>query len=215
MPRRRPLPTPADSDIGNLQLCITATDPAGASASQLFSLEVTSDNDPQHPVTESDTAEVPEDNILTGNVLANDNNTGEVTSFQIDGDPTVYTVGDTVIFTEGTLTLAGNGDYNFTPTQDYAGQVPQVTYTTSSGSSCTLNITVTPVSGASSKRFHQSKQPSANTTRLAGKRAVKQLPWPIWLVISSCAWWRFSECLTMARPSPVPPASRERPRSTR
>ena len=52
-------------------------------------------------------------------------------------------------------------------------------------------------------------------TRLAGNLAVKQLPTPGVLLISSCAWWRFSECLTMARPRPVPPASRERPRSTR
>ena len=54
-----------------------------------------------------------------------------------------------------------------------------------------------------------------STTRLAGKRTAKRLPTPGVLLMSSCAWWRFSECVTMARPRPVPPASRERPRSMR
>ncbi|WP_309293198.1 putative Ig domain-containing protein [Azonexus sp.] len=137
--------TPADGDVGSLNVRVTATDLAGASASQLFMLEVTSDSDPQLPITLPDSAEVAEDGILTGNVLANDTNPGEVTSFQIDGDATVYTAGDTATFTEGSLTLAGNGDYSFTPAPDYAGAVPQVRYTTSSGSSSTLDIMVTPV----------------------------------------------------------------------
>lgn len=53
------------------------------------------------------------------------------------------------------------------------------------------------------------------TTRRAGKRAVKRLPRPGALSISRLAWWRSRACLTIASPSPVPPVSRERPRSTR
>ena len=51
--------------------------------------------------------------------------------------------------------------------------------------------------------------------RRAGKRALKRLPLPGWLSISSVASWRASACLAMARPRPVPPVSRERLRSTR
>src|SRR5919198_1257500 len=56
---------------------------------------------------------------------------------------------------------------------------------------------------------------SSGMVRLAGKRALKRLPEPGVLSISRCAWWRASACLTMARPGPVPPVSRERLRSTR
>ena len=42
--------------------------------------------------------------------------------------------------------IAANGDYTFTPAADWNGDVPQVTYTTDTGSSTTLDITVTPVS---------------------------------------------------------------------
>lgn len=48
--------------------------------------------------------------------------------------------------------------------------------------------------------------------RRGGKRMLKQLPRPGWLSISSVAWCLVRTCLTIARPSPVPPDSRERPR---
>ena len=51
--------------------------------------------------------------------------------------------------------------------------------------------------------------------RVLGKRTVKQLPLPASLSIASVAWWRASACFTIASPRPVPPVSRERPRSTR
>ncbi|MCL2345074.1 MAG: putative Ig domain-containing protein, partial [Desulfobulbus sp.] len=67
--------TPADA--GSLHLRVTATDLAGASASQSFALDVTSAGDPgivQAPVTAPDTADVYEDGqtIAFGNVLVND-----------------------------------------------------------------------------------------------------------------------------------------------
>ena len=51
--------------------------------------------------------------------------------------------------------------------------------------------------------------------RCTGKRTAKRLPRPSSEYISRVAWWRASTCLTIAKPSPVPPVSRERPRSTR
>ncbi|KAG0921493.1 hypothetical protein G6F32_015075 [Rhizopus arrhizus] len=49
----------------------------------------------------------------------------------------------------------------------------------------------------------------------AGKRSAKTLPLPGSLVMSSSASWRMAMCLVIARPRPVPPTARERPRSTR
>jgi Ca2+-binding RTX toxin-like protein len=142
--------TPADGDVGTLQLRVTATDLAGASVSQSFTLDITSDDPGENPtpVTAPDTAYVLEDSLVTGNVLANDTHPGTVTSFRVDGDAAVYHPGESATFAEGTLTLDSHGDYTFTPAQDYAGPVPQVTYTTSSGLSSTLDITVTPVADA-------------------------------------------------------------------
>ena len=51
--------------------------------------------------------------------------------------------------------------------------------------------------------------------RSGGKRSAKVLPLPGSLLISSSASCRMAMCLVMARPSPVPPTARERPRSTR
>ena len=56
---------------------------------------------------------------------------------------------------------------------------------------------------------------SSGMVRDGGKRAVKRLPKPKVLSMSSVAWWRDSACFTIARPKPVPPVSRERLRSTR
>ena len=51
--------------------------------------------------------------------------------------------------------------------------------------------------------------------RATGNRTVKLLPRPSSLFTSSCASCRCSTCLTIASPSPVPPVSRDRLRSTR
>ena len=52
--------------------------------------------------------------------------------------------------------------------------------------------------------------PAAN-----GSNTEKVLPAPGSLAIARCPWWRRRMCLTMARPSPVPPSRRVRPLSTR
>ncbi|MDH4565080.1 hcalcium-binding protein, partial [Pseudomonas sp. BN414] len=72
-----------------------------------------------------------------------------VASFSISGVPGTFTAGsNAVIAGIGTLTLAANGNYTFTPVQNWNGDIPQVTYTTNTGSSSTLDITVTPENDA-------------------------------------------------------------------
>ncbi|MDH4651350.1 Ig-like domain-containing protein, partial [Pseudomonas sp. BN606] len=101
----------------------------------------------------ADTNSVAEDNPATGNVLGNDSdvdNTLTVASFTINGVPGSFTAGSSaVIAGVGTLSIAANGNYTFTPVQNWNGDVPQVTYTTNTGSNSTLDITVTPVDDAS------------------------------------------------------------------
>lgn len=64
--------TPGNSDVGSLNLMVTATDIAGASVSTSFDLAIANTNDA--PVTVADTATAREDQLLeaTGNVLTND-----------------------------------------------------------------------------------------------------------------------------------------------
>ena len=81
--------------------------------------------------------------------LGNDSdvdNVLSVTSFNVTGVNGNFTAGQTATINGvGTLIIASNGDYTFKPAADWNGNVPQVTYTTSTGSSSTLNISVTPV----------------------------------------------------------------------
>ncbi|WP_342247442.1 Ig-like domain-containing protein, partial [Pseudomonas sp. OTU5201] len=105
-------------------------------------------------VVAPDTNTVTEDNPATGNVLGNDSdvdNTLSVASFSVAGVTGSFTAGSSaVIAGVGTLTIATNGNYTFTPVQNWNGEVPQVTYTTNTGSTSTLDISVTPVDDASS-----------------------------------------------------------------
>ena len=75
-----------------------------------------------------------------------------VTQFQVAGDPTVYTAGQTAtIAGVGTLTIDADGSYTFTPAANYNGPVPVATYTVTDGSArdtSTLTISVTPVDDA-------------------------------------------------------------------
>ena len=111
-----------------------------------------------------------EDNTVTGNVLANDSDVDDVltvSSFTIAGDDTTYTVTENddgtvepVNVTEtitvsnsdgsettstvmvGSITFAVDGSYTFTPTEDWSGAVPQISYTTNTDSTSTLDLTV-------------------------------------------------------------------------
>ena len=70
-----------------------------------------------------------------------------MTQFVVNG--TTYTAGQTATLAGvGTLTIAANGAYTFSPAANYNGPVPVATYTVSDGSAsatATLTLNVTPV----------------------------------------------------------------------
>lgn len=108
------------------------------------------------PVAVNDSIAFVEDGgAQTGNVLDNDtdanNDTLTVAGFSIGG--VAGTLGAPFTITNvGSLTLAADGSYSFTPLADYAGPVPVVTYTVSDGwggtASASLSITLTKVNDA-------------------------------------------------------------------
>ncbi|WP_223530157.1 retention module-containing protein, partial [Pseudomonas sp. BF-B-26] len=104
-------------------------------------------------VLTADAQTIAEDATATGNVLTNDSdvdNTLSVATFTVAGVTGSFTAGQTAtIENVGTLTIGANGDYSFTPVENYNGAVPQVSYTTNTGSTSTLDLNVTPVDDAS------------------------------------------------------------------
>ncbi|WP_163014385.1 Ig-like domain-containing protein, partial [Pseudomonas viridiflava] len=59
---------------------------------------------------------------------------------------TTYNAGETATIADvGTITIAANGAYVYTPVKDFNGDVPQIGYTTNTGSSSTLDVTISPV----------------------------------------------------------------------
>ncbi|MGB7803822.1 Ig-like domain-containing protein [Buttiauxella sp.] len=105
------------------------------------------------PVTRPDFNFTPEDNVITGNVLLNDQDPDgdplTVTQFNVDGQtaPAGYPV---IIAGVGEFTLRSDGSYTLTPIADWNGRVPTITYTVNDAlmggnATGTLNIVVTPV----------------------------------------------------------------------
>ncbi|MFC3531623.1 tandem-95 repeat protein, partial [Vogesella facilis] len=107
-------------------------------------------------VLQGDVDSAAEDHVVAGNVLDNDSDIDSnltVASFTVDtnGDGVAesFSAGQSaVIAGKGSLTLGADGEYSFTPQGNWSGQVPQVTYTTNTGSSAELSIKVTPVADA-------------------------------------------------------------------
>ncbi|MGI2160004.1 choice-of-anchor K domain-containing protein [Shewanella baltica] len=127
---------------------ITYTTNTGAKST--LTINITPDDDPT--ITQPDSNTVVEDALATGNVLANDSDIDStllVNSFQISGSSTVYTAGNTIYtLAQGTLTLKANGDYTFDSKDNWSGSLPEITYTTNTGVTGTLNINVTAVADA-------------------------------------------------------------------
>ncbi|WP_460132178.1 retention module-containing protein [Pseudomonas sp. S1_E04] len=102
-------------------------------------------------VLKADTGSALEDHVATGNVLTNDidvDNVLSVATFSVNG--TNYTAGQTAIIAGvGSITIGTNGAYAFTPVKDFNGDVPQIGYTTNTGSSSTLNVNIVAVDDAS------------------------------------------------------------------
>ena len=95
------------------------------------------------PVATDDSYAVVEDTPVSGNVLTDNTGTGvdsdtensplSVTQFTIGG--TTYPAGTTATITGiGTVKIASDGSFTFTPAANYNGAVPVVTYTVSDGS---------------------------------------------------------------------------------
>ncbi|WP_171032350.1 tandem-95 repeat protein, partial [Polaribacter aestuariivivens] len=136
------------------QVTYTVSD-GNLSATSTLDIKVNPINDAPTAVPDTDT--VAEDVTLTvtaaNGVLKNDSDIDmdalTVTNFTVGG--TTYNAGDTVPLTEGSLKLNSDGSYSFTPTANFNGTVPTITYTVSDGtntSNTTLQITVTPVNDA-------------------------------------------------------------------
>ena len=128
----------------------TLTDGSGIDDTSTLTISVTPVNDNFSDADELVT--IDEDTLATGNVIDGSSVDGPVTvtSFTLDGDATVYSAGDTATITGvGTLVIAGDGAYTFTPNANYNGPVPVATYTLTDGSgiddTSTLTISVTPV----------------------------------------------------------------------
>ncbi|SDK52451.1 VCBS repeat-containing protein, partial [Pseudomonas delhiensis] len=125
-------------------------DSAGAfdSTPHTFTLEVTAVDDPS--VLLPNVASMDEDDgSATGNVLDNDSDVDDtlsVSSYSVAGFSGSIAAGtSTTIVGVGSLVINADGSYNFTPDANYHGAVPQITYTTNTGSSSTLDITVSSV----------------------------------------------------------------------
>ncbi|WP_414877482.1 cadherin-like domain-containing protein, partial [Pseudomonas jessenii] len=101
----------------------------------------------------NETVSTLEDAALTGSVLTGTSSVDgpvSVVNFTIDGVAGTFTAGQTAtIANVGTLVIAANGAYTFTPAENYNGSVPTVSYTVTDGSgsnvTSTLTISVTPV----------------------------------------------------------------------
>ncbi|MGN5229603.1 Ig-like domain-containing protein [Aeromonas veronii] len=136
---------PADDWNGQVPV-VTYTTNTGATST--LTIVVTPVDDPT--VTESDSNTVAEDAQAKGNVLENDtdaDNTLSVTNFQVNNE--TYTAGSTWYqLPEGELQFNTNGEYSFVPKEYWSGSLPVITYTTNTGVTSTLNITVEAVANA-------------------------------------------------------------------
>jgi len=106
------------------------------------------------PTPVNDTNTVAEDSTVSGNLISNDSDPNgdalTVLSYTIAGVAGSQTTGSNVLITGvGTINIATNGAYTFTPVANYSGPVPLITYTVqdpfSATATASLSLTVTPV----------------------------------------------------------------------
>ena len=148
--------TSQDPDTTDRNITVVVNDGDVNSNTATTTVKLTAVDDPTE--TKADTGTTKEDTTLTvdaaNGVLSNDidvDNILTVVSFTVAGDNTVYTItppaisAEAVITDKGTLTLNADGSYAFVPEANYSGVVPDITYTTNTGSSNILKIDITPV----------------------------------------------------------------------
>jgi len=133
---------------GNQTLKLIITDGARNSVTLYLEVHVL----PVPPVAQADTQAILQDTVASGNVLDNDSDPKglplTVTGFTVAGQ-TLDAGGSAVIANVGTLSIAANGSYSFTPLPGYTGPVPTATYTISDGTATsTADLTVTVMPGA-------------------------------------------------------------------
>jgi VCBS repeat-containing protein len=125
-------------------------DAKGAVSQSSVSITINPRDDPTVPAADDQT--VGEDSSANGNVLTNDrdpDDTLQVASFTIAGDPVVYNAGQSVTLAGiGSFTLAPDGNYAFAPVADWNGSVPVVSYTTNTNAVSTLALKLTAVNDA-------------------------------------------------------------------
>ena len=139
--------TPEEDYNGEAKFKYTIGDGHGGTDTATVTLNVTPVDDASIMKPEDITVdEDPKARVIDENVLDNDkdvDNNLTVKEFTIDGK--TYQAGTSVDLDGGTLTLKSNGDYTFVPKEHWSGSVPQVEYTTNTGSSSTLDITINPI----------------------------------------------------------------------
>ncbi|PKG57242.1 S-layer family protein, partial [Shewanella sp. GutDb-MelDb] len=121
-------------------ISILGVDALGSTAQSSLTVSVVDYSDPV-----DDFATIAEGSTATGNVLTNDidpDSNFTVTSFTVSGQS--YTTNATfIIINEGRFALESDGSYIFVPNTNWNGQVPDITYTTNTGATAVLTITVT------------------------------------------------------------------------
>jgi VCBS repeat-containing protein len=136
--------TPAANFNGTVTIAFTVTDnDGGTSAPANEVITVTPVNDAPTAVANSYTTN--EDTSVSGNVLTDD--TGAGTDFDIDGDSITAVAGTFATAQGGSVTLAANGTFTYTPAANFNGS-DSFSYTITDGtltSTATVTLTVTDV----------------------------------------------------------------------
>jgi gliding motility-associated-like protein len=144
--------TPAFGYVGPVPaIDYTVSDGNGGNATGTLAITVGNLNDT--PLPSDDVVTTPAGSTKTGNVLTNDTDvdgdTLTVTKITIAGVD--YPVGTPVVLTEGTITVNADGSYTFVPATGYSGDVPDIIYTVTDGTTidtAKLDLFVSPVNAA-------------------------------------------------------------------
>ena len=146
--------TPQPTYSGNVPtVTYTVSDGNGGTDTGLLNITVIDTNTP--PTATNDPVTATEDTPRSGNVLTNDSDPNgdaiSLVSFVVGS--TTYPAGSTATIPNvGTITVAANGAFTFTPFANYNGTVPAVNYTITDGlggvATAALNISVTAVNDA-------------------------------------------------------------------
>jgi len=127
---------------------------------------------------QTDSGNALEDNSVTGNVLTNDDDydadlTLQVTRVEVEGKS--YDAGESIVLAgKGTLVVNQDGGYEFDPVDNWSGNVPEVTYTTNTGDSSTLAISVTAVADAPNVQLQVGELQKGHGIDITDMDAVKQ-----------------------------------------